>query len=233
MSEREELVDETLEDGEPMRLLRRDGQLEAFRGDRRLFGELRRREDRGFAEFALAPLGGRDDLEIVLAGLGSGQLLRALLDVPGLRKVEVVERSPAIVRWAEGAFAGPNRDALRDPRVTIVPLELGAWLRGATSPTGRFGVVLDLDDTPSSPADPANAALYDAGGIALLSGALRPGGALAIASTRREPELLRLFSQRLQNVAEIAAPVDTQPGALDYFYRARRPAATTSARGSN
>jgi spermidine synthase len=220
----EELLDETLEDGVKLRLVRRAGLCEVWRGGVRLFGEARRREDRAFAEFATAPLGGRDDLEIVLAGLGTGLLLRALLDIPGIKGVEVIERSPAVVRWCGAVLATANGGALADPRVKVTTGELRARLSAHDAPTGRFGVFLDLDATTESLSEPGNATLYDAGGVALLSSALRPGGVLAIASERREPELLRHLSQRLQNVAEIAAPVDAEPGKLDYFYRARRPA---------
>jgi len=233
MSESEEILDETMEDGARLRLVRRAGLCEVWRGDTLLFGEARRREDRAFAEFALAPLGGRDDLSILIAGLGTGLLLRAVLDVPGVRAVEVVERSPAIVRWCGAQLATKNGGALVDPRVKVTTSELRARLGGPDAPTGCFGVLLDLDASTAATSEPGNAAFYDAGGVALLSSALRPGGVLAIASQRREPELLGHLSQRLQNVAEIAAPVDSEPGKLDYFYRARRPAAAGAARGNN
>lgn len=231
--EAEELLDETIEDGAPLRLLRVGGALEVRRGEATLFREPRRRPDRDFAEFALAPLGGRDDLSIVLAGLGTGLLLRAILDVPGVREVEVIERSPAIARWAGAYFSTQSGGALADPRVTLTVAELRARLTDAAAPlTGRFGLVLDLDLAPSLAAD--NAGLYDDAGVALLVGGLRAGGVLALASTRREPELLRRLTTRMQNVAEIAAPVDSEPGALDYFYRARRPAnRAPAAKGTN
>jgi spermidine synthase len=233
MSEAEELLDETLEDGARLRLVRRAGLCEVWRGETRLFAEARRREDRAFAEFALAPLAGRDDLTILIAGLGTGLLLRAVLDIPGVRAVEVIERSPAIVRWCGTQLATSNGGALVDPRVKVVVSELRARLSGPDAPAGLFGLLLDLDATAAAPSEPGNEAFYDAGGVALLSTALRPGGVLALASERREPELLRHLSQRLQNVAEIAAPVDSEPGKLDYFYRARRPAAAGAARGNN
>jgi spermidine synthase len=233
MSEPEELLDETLEDGARVRLIRRAGLCEVWRGNTQLFGEARRREDRAFAEFALAPLGGRDDLSILIAGLGTGLLLRAVLDIPGVRTVEVVERSPAVVRWCGAQLAIRNGGVLADPRVKVQVTELNARVRGLESPPGLFGVLLDLDATAAEPSAPGNEGFYSADGIALLAGVLRPGGVLALASERREPELLRHLSERLQNVAEIAAPVDTEPGKLDYFYRARRPAAAGAARGSN
>jgi spermidine synthase len=233
VSDVEELLDETLEDGARLRLVRRARLCEVWRGDEKLFGEARRREDRAFAEFALAPLGGRDDLSIVLAGLGTGLLLRALLDVPGVRAIEVIERSPAIVRWCGAELATKNGGALADPRVKITTAELRARLTSPDAPAGVFGLVLDLDASSTCPSEPGNAALYDAAGVALLSGPLRPGGVLAVASEQREAALLRNLSARLQNVAEIAAPVDSEPGKLDYFYRARKPAAAGAVRGSN
>jgi spermidine synthase len=219
----EELLDETIEDGARLRLVRRVGLLEIWRDDVLWFGEQRRRQDRDFAEFALAPLGGRDDLSIVLAGLGTGLLLRAILDVPGVREVEVIERSPSIARWAGAQFSTLNGGALADPRVTLTIADLGARLSGPEPLQGRFGLVLDLDASLASAT--SNAGLYDDVGVALLASALRAGGAVALASQQREPELLRRLSARMQNVAEVAAPVDSEPGALDYFYRARKPAA--------
>jgi len=227
----EELIDEAVEDGARMRIIRRAGQLEVWRDEVLLFGEARRREDRAFAEFATAPITGRDDLVITLAGLGTGQLLRALLDVPGVREVEVIERSAAVQRWARSHFARCSGGAAADPRVVHRTAELSALLDAPEAPSARFALVLDLD---ASLAAGANASLYDAGGVDRCQRVLRPGGVLAVASTRREPDFLRQLSARMQNVAEIAAPVDTEPGALDYFYRARRPAAGGPApRGRN
>jgi spermidine synthase len=150
-----------------------------------------------------------------------------------VRTVEVIERSPAVVRWAGGQLGTCNGGALADPRVTVIVSELRARLEGPGPLRGAFGLVLDLDASLAALSEPGNATLYDASGTALLASALRPGGVLALASQRREPELLRQLSAQLQNVAEIAAPVDSEPGALDYFYRARRPAASGAARGTN
>ncbi len=229
-----ELLEETLEDGVRLRLVRRAGLLEVWAGDSKLFGEARRRADRDFADFALAPVTGRDDLVITLAGLGSGLLARALIDIPGVRELQILERSAAIVAWERAHFARLNGGVTSDPRVTVQTVELASMLSAPGGPSGRFALVLDVDSSTAAPSRPENTALYDPAGIALLVAALRPGGVIAMASTRREPELLRQLSARMQNVAEIAAPVDAEPGALDYFYRARKPPAASAApRGAN
>lgn len=222
----DEVLDEAIEDGARMRILRRAGQLEVWRDGQLLFSEARRREDRAFAEFALAPITGRDDLVITIAGLGTGLLLRAVLDVPGVREVEVIERSAAIQRWARSHFAQGSGGAAADPRVTHRTAELSALLDAPDAPSGRFALLLDLD---ASLASAENGTLYDGAGVDRCQRILRPGGVLAVASTRREPDYLRLLSSRMQNVAEVAAPVDAEPGALDYFYRARKPAAARTA----
>ncbi len=225
----DEVLDEITEDGTALRLVERDRKLVVLSGDTVLFGESRRREDRAFAEFALAPLAGRDDLVVTLCGLGTGLLLRAVLDFPGMREVEVIERSAAVVKWARGFFAVASGGAPLDPRVTIRTGELSAVL-AADAPTGRFAALLDLDDTLEAP---RNAAVYAEAGLVRLASTLRGGGVLALASTRKEQGLLTFLTTHMQNVAQIAAPVDAEPGALDFFYRARRPAAAKPAPGRN
>lgn len=225
-----EVVEEVEEAGARLRLVRSASGLAVFRGADRLFGEQRRREDRAFADFVTAPITGRDDLRVTLVGLGSGHLLRALLDIPGVREAEVIEQSPTIASWARSHFAVGTGGALSDPRVNLRIGALQDVLDGADAPTGRFAVVLDIDSSLAAPITPE---LYQPAGLARCIEMLRPGGVLALASTRRETAFLRELSTRMQNVAEVAAPVDSEPGALDYFYRARRPAAGGAPRGRN
>jgi len=51
-------------------------------------------------------------------GLGTGTTVGTLTAYP-YEKIDVVEISPAIVSAAERYFSGPNRNALRDPRVSL------------------------------------------------------------------------------------------------------------------
>jgi spermidine synthase len=226
-----ELLEEIEEQGARWQLRRSSVELAVWRDGVRQFGEVRRREDRSFAEFITAPISGRDDLTVTLAGLGTGQLLREILDVPGICEVQVIEESAAVLKWARTSFAEQNGNALADPRVTVRSGALISVLDAPDAPSGRFAMVLDLDASLDAP--PPRAALYTSDGIARCIATLRPGGVLALGSIRREPTLLRELSTRMQNVAEVAVPSESTPGALDYLYRARRPAAGGAPRGRN
>lgn len=227
----EQVVEEASEHGVRWQLLRRDGELLALRDGVRQFGDVVRHDPRAYAEFVTAQITGRDDLTVTLAGLGTGQLARALLDVPGVCELQVIEESSVVVSWARTHFAVANHGALSDPRLTVRVGKLAALLDAPDAPTGRFALVLDLD--PSLGVENERSSLYRGEGLARCMDVLRPGGVLALASTRREPALLRELSARMQNVGEVAVPVDTEPGALDYFYRARRPATGGAPRGRN
>jgi spermidine synthase len=189
-----------------------------------------RRNQQSLVELTLAPLGQRDDVSVLLAGLGMGYTLRALLDWPMVKRVDVVEASRAIIEWEARHFAGLNGDVLKDPRVKVHATDLAAYLKavriGAEAiPDGNgwLALVLDLDEGPDRVWRAGNESFYGDDGIERLEAALRPGGVLSTWSQKREPELARRMHARLQNVAEVAVPVDIEGHGLDYVYRGRRP----------
>src|SRR5258706_7348186 len=229
MAERE-LVDRQVESGGGTIALHRRGEAyDVLLDDRCVVASDVRRWERSLVESAMAPLAGRDDVAAVLAGLGMGFTLRALLDAPGVRRVDVVELSPAIVEWNARYFAGLNGDALKDPRVKVHPVELSAFLKLARlggpdlPPDGWLALVLDLDEGAAALSRPANAAFYTDEGLERLELMLRPGGVLATWSAARDAELLKRLHARFQNVAEGVVPVEEgDKMAMDYVYRARR-----------
>jgi spermidine synthase len=227
-----EVIDRRVEDGALVELVRRGDAFDVVLDGRRVMRSDARRAEQQLVELALAPLGQRDDITVLLAGLGMGFTLRALLDAPGVKRVDVVEGSRAVLDWEARHFAGLNGDAVHDPRVEVHAMELAAFLKsvraGAVARPGAVGegwlaLVLDLDEGPRSLARAGNAAFYDDDGIARLEEALRPGGVLAMWSGSREPELMRRLHARLTNVAEVVVPVEVEGQAsLDYVYRGRR-----------
>jgi spermidine synthase len=228
MPERE-LVDRQVEGGSTIELHRRGEAYDVLVDDRLVLASDARRSERSLIELATAPLAGRDDIAAILGGLGMGFTLRALLDAPGVRRVDVVEVSPAIVDWNARFFAGLNGDALKDPRVKVHTTEFSAFLKQARlggpelPPEGWLALVLDLDDGAAALSRPANAAFYTEDGLERLELALRPGGVFATWSAGRDPELMKRMHARFQHVAEVVVPVELgDKMVMDYVYRARR-----------
>ncbi len=225
------VLDRRVEDGVTIELVQRGEALDVLVDGRRVMRSDARRAEKRLVELALAPLGQRDDITVVLAGLGMGFTLRALLDAPGVVRVDVVEASRGMLEWEARHFAGLNGDALKDPRVTLHAMDLAAFLKSLRTkaivpPTGDgwLALVLDLDEGPALVSRPGNASFYEDEGVERLEAALRPGGVLALWSAAREPALLQRLHARLKNVAEIVVPVDVDDKSnLDYVYRGRRP----------
>jgi spermidine synthase len=190
------------------------------------------RLEQAIVELAVAPWGTRDDLTVLLAGLGMGFLLRALLDRPQVRHVNVLEHSAAVVEWAEGPLAGLNGGALADRRVRRIQRELFDYLREpdpatGARPTGAAILVLDTDDWPVSLSRPENVDFYHEDGLVLLETALRPGGVFITHAARRDDELDARIRARFQSVARVGVPVDVAgESRVQYVYRGRRATAS-------
>ena len=226
------VIDRRVEDGVTLELVQRGEAFDVLVEGRRVMRSDARRAEKQLVDLALAPLGQRDDITVVLAGLGMGFTLRALLDAPGVTRVDVVEASRAVVEWEARHFAAVNGDALKDPRVTLHAMDLAAFVKALRTKDvappagdGWLALVLDMDEGPQLVSRPGNEAFYDDEGIERLETVLRPGGVLALWSATREPPLLQRMHARLKNVAEVVVPVDLDDGKsnLDYVYRGRRP----------
>jgi spermidine synthase len=226
-----EVLDRRVEDGATIELVRRGEAFDVIIDGRRVLRSDSRRAEQQLVDLTLAPLGPRDDRSVLLAGLGMGHTLRALLNAPGVTRIDVVEGSRAILDWEARHFAGLNGDALKDPRVKLHTHELGGFLRAAQAGAierpagdGWLALLLDLDEGPARPWRAGNEAFYGDEGVERLEQALRPGGVLAVWSAVREPALLQRLHGRLKNVAEVVVPVEVEgQSGLDYVYRGRRP----------
>jgi spermidine synthase len=219
-------------DGHELALVRRGEAFEIVFDGNFLMASDCRRSEKALAELAMAPLGQRDDVTVLVAGLGMGHTLRAALDLPGVVRVDVVELAPAVVAWNRCHFAALNGGALDDPRVHVHEAELQTFLKRARmnavgdlgeAAHGWLALLLDVDNGPSWTTRPQNESLYDEAGLQRLEQALRPGGVLAVWSAARELPFLQRMHARFASVAELAVPVEVGGRAsLDYVYRGRR-----------
>jgi predicted membrane-bound spermidine synthase len=195
-----------------------------------------RRSEQALAELGLAPLQ-RDDITVLVAGLGMGHTLRSVLDQRGVVRVDVVELSDAVVDWNRRYFGRLNGDALADPRVHLHVADLMGFLKHVRHEPveevkeGWLSLLLDIDNGPNWLTRAQNAPVYTDEGLARLEGGLRHGGTLAVWSSERDLEFLRRMHARFTNVAELAVPVEVRgKSSLDYVYRGRRKPDPTAAR---
>jgi len=127
---------------------------------------------------------------VLIGGLGLGYTLAAALAaLPPDAEVVQAEVFPVVVEWHRRhlqSLAVP----LDDPRVRIEIADVARLIsrrRGAPFDA----ILLDTDNGPDAMCIGGNASLYDTSGIALIRGALRRGGTLAVWSAHRDPSFTR------------------------------------------
>jgi len=122
-----------------------------------------------------------------------GFTLRAALAVLGREaRITVAELVPAVIAWARGPMAELFGNSLTDPRASIREADVVDVIK--TSPSAFDAILLDVDNGPEALIRKANDALYDLNGLKAIRGALRPGGILAVWSSR--PNIA--FTKRLR-----------------------------------
>ena len=149
--------------------------------------------EEALALFACARARALEEPCVLVGGLGMGFTLRATLDLlPPDATVVVAELVPTVVDWNRGPLGPLARHPLKDKRVMVDVNDVADTLQANP---GRFdAVLLDVDNGPAPFTAAHNARLYDDRGLAAIRGALKPGGVLAVWSSRED----RRFEQRLR-----------------------------------
>ncbi len=142
----------------------------------------------------------REDVCILIGGLGMGYTLAATLDLmPPGGTVVVSELVPEVVEWNRGPLGPLAGHPLDDPRTDLVVGDVAHVIRDSKS---RFdAVLLDVDNSVDSFTLARNSWLYTPEGLAAARRTLRPGGVLAIWSVGTE----RTFERRLRRAGFTAS----------------------------
>ncbi len=180
-------------EGEEMTLTRHGSEYVILASGQSLMSSRMHGSEEALAMFACARARTLEEPCCLVGGLGMGFTLRATLDLlPSDATVVVAELVPAVVDWNRGPLGPLARHPLKDKRVVVEVSDVAATLRAKP---GRFdAVLLDVDNGPAAFTASHNASLYDDGGLAAARGALKPGGVLAVWSSRED----RRFEQRLR-----------------------------------
>ena len=177
--------------------------------------------EKALATLAIEPLASnRQNLEVLIGGLGIGYSLQAALDHDRVQAVDVVEIEKYIIRWAKGVFSKQNHNACFDSRVRLIHMDLGDYI----SQTDKTydAIILDVDNGPTWLALANNRRIYEKPALGKFRALLRDGGVFTIWAAHQ----CAAFQNRLKQVfgrAELItiSDVDLQDRSIDYFvYRA-------------
>jgi hypothetical protein len=134
----------------------------------------------------LAALPPRENLDVVVGGLGLGYTAQAVLENPNVRSLVVVDALAEVIEWHEQGLLPLGKQLTSDPRCRLVHGDFFAMSHSSDgfdsrTPGRRFDAVLvDIDHSPTKLLHPRHAALYQPEGLARLAGHLHPLGVFAL-----------------------------------------------------
>lgn len=160
---------------------------------------------------------------VLVGGLGAGHTLRAVLDWPGVERVQVLEIGAKVLEWNRRYFGAINGQAVDDPRVEVIQGDVAPFI--AAHPGSFDLVLLDVDNGPGWLAAAGNAGLYADEGLVTCVESLNPGGVLAIWSPNANPAFESALGRVFPGWERVAScSVDPEAGPTDHIYLVRRPA---------
>ena len=202
--------------GGELRLMRRGTEFSIKLGHNELMNSRLSATEQALATIACDKIKGRKRPRILIGGLGMGFTLRAALVVLDKQaQITVAELVPAVVAWARGPMAELFRSSLTDPRVRIEEVDVGALIRSGRS--AYDAILLDVDNGPEGLTREANDRLYDLKGLRTAYAALRPGGVLAVWSSRPDPKFTRRLRKTGFNVVENPVRAKGPQGGAQHF----------------
>lgn len=158
---------------------------------------------------------------VLVAGLGAGFTLNAVLEDRRVQTVTVVELEPAVVGWHRTVLAGRSGPALDDPRVEMVVADAVELLCAPDPAPPSWDVIcIDIDNGPDWTVTGSNDRLYSAEGTNRVRDRLRPAGVLSVWSAHRVPAYRATLNSIFAHTAEHHVP--TRHGAPDVVYLAVR-----------
>jgi spermidine synthase len=148
----------------------------------------------------------RHPRRVLVAGLGLGFTLRAVLDDPRVEQVTVVELEPAVVDWLRGGLVPGGAALLDDPRVSVVVGDVVTAVAGLGRRTYDV-LLLDVDNGPGFLVHEENAVIYRVPFLRVCADLLDEGGTLAVWSMNESEALVEQLRTVFAHVGSRPCPV--------------------------
>jgi len=160
------------------------------------------------AEHQLAKLGlnlmERDDLDVVVGGLGLGYTAVAALEDPRVSSLVVIEYLAPVIEWHQSGLVPLGETLALDDRCRLIHGDFFALSRNIEKSFDPMNaekkhdtILLDIDHTPTNVLHQTNSRFYTEEGLSELAKHLKPGGIFALWADG-EPETF--FTDRLGKI---------------------------------
>jgi spermidine synthase len=164
------------------------------------------------AESQLSKLGlgmlEKDNLDVVVGGLGLGYTAVSALEDPRLNSLVVVEYLRGVIEWHQNGLVPLGRTLTKDSRCRLVQADFFALCRNLSKhfdpvhPEKKHdAVLLDIDHTPTRVLNQTNTRFYTEQGLGELAQHLNPGGVFGLWADGFPQDS---FTRRLGRVFETA-----------------------------
>lgn len=136
---------------------------------------------------ALERVGAREDVQVLIGGLGMGFSAGEACRRPNVSRIDVVEISPMIVAWNQEFFREHNQNCLDDERVRVIVCDFHDYVCESNE---TYDVVcMDIDNGPALLVREQNRRVYEAGFFARVKTLLRPCGVFLVWSCSEDKAL--------------------------------------------
>jgi spermidine synthase len=123
----------------------------------------------------------KNDLDIIVGGLGLGYTAVAALEDPAIRSLKVIEVMKPVIDWHQRGLVPLGKTLTSDPRCTFINADFFAL---ATSDNNGFendakqvhAVLLDIDHSPTHWLNEGNRTFYTEESLKNLTNKILPGG---------------------------------------------------------
>jgi spermidine synthase len=182
------------------------GELDVYEvklGEDFLMSSLFHEAERQLSKLGLGALE-KDDLDVVVGGLGLGYTAAAALEDPRVSSLVVIEYLAPVIEWHQNGLVPLGETLNGDQRCRLAHADFFALSKDVENsfdpeqPGKKHdAILLDIDHTPTNVLHQTNTRFYTEEGLAELARHLKPGGVFALWADG-EPE--SSFTERLRKI---------------------------------